>query len=181
MELEGAIKFHGHLCFGLCVGFRASKLALEYLGMEKSKDEELFVIAENRSCAVDAIQCVAGATAGRGNLLIKDFGKHAYAFASREKKRALRIVLRYESFSGINDQKSRIKKILDADGEDVFNVGEVKIKIPPVARVEVSVQCHNCKEPVMKTRTRTKNKKPFCTSCYEKVYIQSSGKRTSEE
>ncbi|MFQ5887745.1 MAG: FmdE family protein, partial [Candidatus Hydrothermarchaeales archaeon] len=70
-EIKGAVDFHGHLCFGLSVGLAASKFAMEYLSVGKAKGEELVVIVENNSCAVDAIQFVAGTTLGRGNLIVK--------------------------------------------------------------------------------------------------------------
>lgn len=42
------IKFHGHFCPGLAMGYRASEIAAEELGipLEKASDEEIVCIAE---------------------------------------------------------------------------------------------------------------------------------------
>ncbi len=174
-EISGAVAFHGHLCFGLSVGLLASKLALNRLGVEKSIGEELVVFTENDSCAVDAIQYITGATLGRGNLFVKNFGKHAYIFARRDTGRAVRISLKYDVFSNIGDRALRIRKIIGSKkGEELFNVEDVKVVIPPLAEKARSVQCSKCKEPVMKTRTRNKDGRIYCIPCYEKVYIEAS-------
>jgi len=180
-EVKEAVKLHGHLCFGLCVGLAASRFAMENLGVERAKGEELVVIAENNSCAVDAIQIVAGATSGRGNLIIKDWGKHAYTFATRKDGRAIRVSLRYDVFAGIKDRKKRMKKLMDIEASEAFKLKEVKIDLPPEAEVVKSVQCSSCKEPVMETRTRLIDGGRYCTSCYEKVYIEPSGIETQRD
>jgi formylmethanofuran dehydrogenase subunit E len=46
--------------------------AMESLEMFRAKDEELVAIVENDACGVDALQCVAGCTLGKGNLLFRD-------------------------------------------------------------------------------------------------------------
>ena len=54
-NFEEAVRFHGHACPGLALGFRAAEIGLAELGLGRSRDEELVAICENRSCAVDAI------------------------------------------------------------------------------------------------------------------------------
>lgn len=174
-EVKGAVKFHGHLCFGLAVGIAATRLAMERLATGKAVGEEVVAIAENSSCAVDAIQFLAGTTLGRGNLIVNDWGKHAYTFARRDDGRAVRLSLRYEAFKDIHDREKRMEKILSSRGEEVFNIRDVKIELPPEAEVVSSIQCSSCKEPVMRTRTRTVEGEVYCIPCYEKVYIQPSG------
>jgi formylmethanofuran dehydrogenase subunit E len=175
-EVKEATNFHGHICFGLCVGIAACRLAMERLGISRAKGEEIIAIVENNSCAVDAVQFIAGATIGRGNLFIKDYGKHAYTFARRSDGGAVRISLRYDAFGGISNREKRIEKVLKSKGEEVFNVRDVKIDVPPEAEVVRSVQCNSCMEPVMKTMTKTEKGKVYCIPCYdEKVYIQPSG------
>jgi len=171
-ELSRAVAFHGHLCFGLCVGLAAARHAMEILSMSKAKDEELVVIAENSSCAVDAIQCLAGATLGRGNLIMRDWGKHVYTFGRRSDSKAVRLALRYDAFKGLRDMRRRIEKVLDARAEEIFDVRELTMELPPRAEVERSVQCSFCREPVMRTRTKSRDGKLYCIPCYEKVYIQ---------
>ena len=39
--LEGLIAFHGHICPGLVIGYRATLAGLERLGVNRAEDEEL--------------------------------------------------------------------------------------------------------------------------------------------
>jgi len=87
-------KFHGHVCPGTVIGYRAAKIATREFSSEKSVDEELVAIVENDSCSVDAIQVVTGCTFGKGNLIFKDHGKHVYTFINRKTGEALRISLK---------------------------------------------------------------------------------------
>jgi formylmethanofuran dehydrogenase subunit E len=172
-EIKAAEDFHGHLCFGLSVGIVASKFAMDKMGINKTTDESsFFVIAENNSCAVDAIQILCGVTLGKGNLVINDLGKHVYIFGDRKTGRALRISLKHGVFKGIKNREEKIEKIMS--GNDVFDIREIEIQPPPEAEVARSIQCELCKEPVMKTRTKVKGNKRLCLPCYEKVYIESS-------
>ena len=174
-DLNPAVDFHGHLCFGLCVGVSASKLALKILGLERARGEEIVVMAENNSCAVDGIQVLAGATLGRGNLIVKDWGKHTYTFISRVDEKAVRLVLKRDIFTGIKSKKKRIEKVISANERELFRFEEVEVEIPPVAEVVRAVQCSRCKEFVMKTRTIKHRGRIHCIPCHEKVYIESSG------
>lgn len=42
-----AIRFHGHVCPGLIIGYRAAKVAQSAFRVERSEDEELVAIVEN--------------------------------------------------------------------------------------------------------------------------------------
>lgn len=41
-----ALKFHGHRCPAMPLGLRAGLAAMRVLGVERSKDKELMVLAE---------------------------------------------------------------------------------------------------------------------------------------
>jgi len=62
------------------------------LGAIRSDDEELFAVVESDACGVDALQCVSGCTFGKGNLVFRDYGKHAYSLFSRVKQQGVRVV-----------------------------------------------------------------------------------------
>jgi len=87
-DLKKCIEFHGHLCPGLVYGYRVAKEAITLLDLKRSKDEEVAVISENDSCAVDALQVLLGTSIGKGNLIFKDYGKNAYTILNRSSKRA---------------------------------------------------------------------------------------------
>src|SRR5210317_567836 len=96
MEFQEVVKFHGHACPGLAFGFRVTKLALRELGIDRSSDEELVAVVENNSCAVDAIQAMAGCTFGKGNLIFKDHGKQVYTFIKRSSGESVRVAVDWQ-------------------------------------------------------------------------------------
>ena len=86
--------FHGHVCGGLTIGYKASLLAMELLEMTFSKDEQIVCIAENDTCSVDAIQVMLGCSIGKGNLLFHMTGKQAFTFFNRLNGKSVRLLLK---------------------------------------------------------------------------------------
>src|SRR5450756_2944554 len=80
---QAVTEFHGHICPGTIIGYRAAQIAVREFSSKRSVDEALIAIVENDSCSVDAIQVVTGCTFGKGNLIFKDYGKHVYTFINR--------------------------------------------------------------------------------------------------
>ena len=168
--LEGLVAFHGHLCPGLAIGYRATLAALESLGVDRSRDEELIAIVENDSCSVDATQFLAGTTFGKGNLIFRDFGKQVFTFARRDDRRAVRISLRPGALKQPDETASdwrqkKIDYVLSASQEDLFDVREVEMELPPQAQIRRSVVCESCGEQVMETRTVERDGKTICLDC----------------
>ncbi|MHB9111676.1 MAG: FmdE family protein [Thermoleophilia bacterium] len=169
--LEGLITFHGHICPGLAIGYRATVAGLERLGVERAEDEELIAIVENDSCSVDAAQFLAGATFGKGNFFFRDYGKQVFTFARRDSSNAVRVSLKPDRMGPPAAEKNtdwrqeRIDFILESPLEDLFTISEVEIELPPPASIRRSVICESCGEPVMETRTVNKDGKTICRDC----------------
>ena len=87
---DRAVEFHGHSCPGLLSGMVIGIIALNQLRAKHSVDEEVVVISEGQSCMVDALQVVLGATLGKGNLLLKDYGKTAATVFNRDTGKGIR-------------------------------------------------------------------------------------------
>ncbi len=186
---EKSVEFHGHICVGLAMGYRASLAALRALGTKPAEDEELVAIVENDACGVDALQVLTGCTFGKGNLIFRDYGKHVYTVGHRDQGAAVRVAvkdlswalgdghqeLRQRVFSGAASeeemsrfraaQEEAVQRILEAPEEQVCEVQHVAIDLPPRARIFPSVFCQECGERVMKTRTRKKGGKVTCIPC----------------
>jgi formylmethanofuran dehydrogenase subunit E len=186
-----AVAFHGHSCPGLALGYRAAQHAMDALRAGRSDDEELVCIVENDACGVDAIQLVAGCSMGKGNLIFRNFGKHAYTFIDRSYDRAIRLVQRpepvieridpkasdlrqkvmggtatKEEIAEFNKRQSAvIEKILAIPVEDLFLIKEITPEIPEKARIFRSVQCAECGEMVAEHRARVKDGKFVCIPC----------------
>ncbi len=168
--MEELVAFHGHLCPGLAIGYRATVAGLERLGVDRARDEELVAIVENDSCSADAVQFLAGTTFGKGNFIFRDFGKQVFTFARRDDNRAVRVALKPEALPQPSAQTSdwrqeKIDYILNAPMEDLFDVQDEEIEIPPTAEIRKSVLCDNCGEPVMETRTVVRDGRTICLDC----------------
>ena len=107
-DLKRCVEFHGHICPGLVYGYRVAKEAIRLMNLGRSVDEEVVAICENDSCAIDALQVLLGTVAGKGNLIIKDFGKNAFTVLDRSKRQAYRF-----SRKTRYDYKGRDKSVFD--------------------------------------------------------------------
>jgi formylmethanofuran dehydrogenase subunit E len=198
MDFDDAVKFHGHACPGLAIGYRVARLALQEMG-KRSRDEELVAIVENDSCAVDAVQLYCGCTFGKGNLIFRDYGKQVYTFIKRPGAEAIRIAVKWDSpaddpetaamwqlYSGgdrspevtevIQNRKAqKMKAVLEADDTELFEIKRVKVEMPEPARIFKSLACDRCGEKVMATRVREVDGRQLCIPCY-----QASGNRRQE-
>jgi formylmethanofuran dehydrogenase subunit E len=188
-EWDNVVAFHGHRCMGLATGYRVAEAALQALQSGRDIDEELVAIVENDSCAVDAIQYVTGCTLGKGNLILRDYGKQAYNFARRSDGKAVRIIPRNregksqhelnelrrkilvgnptdeerERFAALNARA--ISEYLVSPLEDVVKIKNTAIKLPEKARIFNSITCAECGENVMEPRARVKNGQMVCIPC----------------
>lgn len=146
-KLDEVIEFHGHICPGLALGYRAATFALKHFG-KRAKDEELVSIVENDSCAVDAVQVITGCTFGKGNLIFRDYGKQVYTFIKRPSGDAVRISVEWtppeetekdkkmwerymkgdhspEVQKVVHDRKAKkVATILNASDKELFNIRE---------------------------------------------------------
>ncbi len=157
-DLEQVVKFHGHFCGGILIGYRAAKIALERLAAGRAEDEELVAIVENDSCAADAVQVLTGCTFGKGNLFFRDHGKHVYTFALRPSGRAVRVSFR-------PGPHLPHEQMLQAKPDELFWIEATTLSLPTPARIHDSVLCERCGEPVMATRTRRRGGKVLCIPC----------------
>lgn len=190
MNFDTAVQFHGHVCPGLSIGYRVAVLAAERF-KDRSKDEELVAIVENRSCAVDAIQAINGCTCGKGNLIFKDHGKHVYTYFKRGDNKALRISLKPDALpqdekhialfaklragtASSEEEKefreshnAKSQRILEMPEEELFRVSEVNIEPSEKAIIYPTVICSKCGEGFMEPLGRVKNGEIVCISCFE--------------
>ncbi len=176
-DLEEAARFHGHLCPGLAIGYRATRAAMERMGLERSRDEELVCVVENDSCSVDAVQYLAGCTFGKGNLVFRDHGKQVFTFALRGRPgKAVRVSLRADAFPPPGDEdpserrKRVLRRMLEAPVDELFRVEEVEFELPAEAVIHPSVPCERCGEPTMQTRLVEVEGRKLCIPCAEAVH-----------
>ncbi|NLI90165.1 MAG: formylmethanofuran dehydrogenase [Epulopiscium sp.] len=170
---EKCADFHGHVCGGLTIGYKAALYAIELMDLKLDKelgsssissDEEIVCICENDACGVDAIQVILGCTIGKGNLLFHMTGKQAFSFYNRDTNQSVRLVLksapkgmtREESFDYYQSCKPR----------DMFDVKDTAIKLPEKAQIFRSIDCELCHERTSENMIRLEDGKSLCLDCY---------------
>ena len=192
-DFNQCVKFHGHLCPGLSIGFRAAQVLMKRLGVRKAPDEELVVMVETDACGADAIQVMTGCTFGKGNFIFKNYGKHAFSLMDRKRGTGVRVCLRPDIFKNDAEflllfervqneeaspvelerfgqlQMEKTKKILDGDSDFLFKIEEISPDIPAKARVIESGICDLCGEPTKRDLLLQRNGKQRCILCDQKT------------
>lgn len=189
-DYQACVKFHGHTCMGVTIGYQAAKLAMELLTEMRAVDEELIVIVETDACCCDAIQVLTGCTFGKGNFFYRDYGKMAFTFGSRTSGQGVRLVLKPAIFQIPEREKflaekiaagqanvaerQEYQKIYEARGEDLFSGGPSaffdvehlrELNFPPKAPRAPSIACKVCGEMVMKTKLTEVAGHLVCQGC----------------
>jgi formylmethanofuran dehydrogenase subunit E len=189
-DLKRCIEFHGHICPGLIYGYRVAKEAMKLMNIGRSVDEEVVAICENDSCAVDALQVMLGTVTGKGNLIIKNFGKNAYTVLSRSKGQAYRFSrkTRYDytgesksEFGRLEaavaakiaseDDRRKLKRLkivdlLERPFEEIFTIIEVSFDEPLYAPLAPSEPCAICGEMTMETKMiKLNDGRQVCIPC----------------
>jgi formylmethanofuran dehydrogenase subunit E len=187
-------EFHGHICPGLAIGFKAAQALISHLGATRAPDEELVAIVETDACGADAIQVMTGCTLGKGNLILKSYGKHAFSLADRKRGKVFRACLRSDAivsdpehlvlFERVRKgeaktkeierfeqlRKKRLKEILEADTDTLFTIKEVEADIPHKARIVESAVCDQCGEPTMVDLLQEREGQKVCIPCAQRVH-----------
>ncbi len=172
MNYQEIIRFHGHECPGLAIGYRMAVAGMKELDSVRSEDEEIVAIVENNACGVDALQCVSGCTFGKGNLIFRDYGKHVYTLYSRKTRRGVRVVFQGENIPGEMraDRMTMAQWILDAPADRFLSITRVSIDEPEPARIMKSEPCFVCGEATMESRLRDVDGKRMCVPCSESIH-----------
>ena len=167
LELNKAVEFHGHLCPGLVIGYRAALMAMWELGITRAQDEELVATVYTDSCAVDAVQVLTGCTFGKGNLRFRDLGKHVFLFARQGSGQWLRLALRHDGWGQAGDRVKLVRTLLRLPESSLFSVRQVPMEPSRPANIFATIECAFCGEGVMEPRARVREGKYACLECAE--------------
>ncbi|MGD9222503.1 MAG: FmdE family protein [Desulfobacteraceae bacterium] len=184
------LDFHGHLCPGLALGYQAAQAGMQWLAAQRAEDEELVAIVETDACCADAVQVITGCTFGKGNFIYRDYGKIAFTFFNRTTGKGVRIARTAEKKDPVSpehqnlmdkirqqtateaerEQAGRMRaeasnRILDRQPEELFTITEVTVPLPEKARIEPSVNCDRCNEPVMGSKLEHVEAERVCRGC----------------
>ncbi len=188
-DFQHCVRFHGHVCLGLAIGYAAARAARTAIQAGRAEDEELVAIVENDSCAVDAVQALLGCTFGKGNLIFRDWGKQVFTFIDRKARRGVRVSFtgpmpaRHERYAlklkmdvgtATEEDKRRfeelreqaVKTLISADPKEFFDIREVQTAMPPLARAVTTQPCESCGELTMTSKLKDKDGRKVCGECF---------------
>ena len=162
---EKCVDFHGHVCGGLTIGYKAALYAMELLDLTFSEDEQVVCVSENDACGVDAIQIMLGCSVGKGNLLFHMRGKQAFSFYNRKTGKSIRLVLkprpegmtREQSFDYYQEKKP----------QELFDIKKPQVMLPASAKIFTSYVCDCCGEIAGSNWIRLCGEQKLCLDCYE--------------
>ena len=163
---DKSVAFHGHVCGGVTIGYKAALYAIELLDITFSKDEEVVCVTENDACGVDAIQVILGCSVGKGNLLFHMTGKQAFNFYDRKKGKAVRLILKKRPEGMTREEAFDYYQGLEP--RDMFDITEVSVELPETARLFDSYECERCKETTGANWIRIQAGEKLCIDCANK-------------
>ena len=188
-DFKRCAAFHGHVCPGLSIGYRAAVAALAWLREKRAADEELVAVVETDACSADAVQGITGCTFGKGNFLHKDHGKMALTLFSRQSGEGVRVLMRQGAFEPDAEHFALLQKVaageagdaerqrfqelhlqssrdvLEMPTERLFTLSPVTMAPPPKARIDRSLPCARCGEPTMASKLETIDGRQVCRGC----------------
>lgn len=204
--LRKAGQLHGHFCPFLALGVRAGVRGIKSLGVKTKGMEDVLAIIETNSCFADGIQMISGCSFGNNSLIYRDFGKTAISFVKRNGE-GIRISVKVNDgwldekyphathlFQTVikkrqGDEKTKKKlqevwekigfDILEFPEEELFQIKQVKMKIPEYAPVMESFVCSECGEKIMESRAIRKEGKILCIPCSKEGFYQLDGEGIS--
>ena len=193
--LEVGRQFHGHNCPAMPLGLRAGAAAMNILGVERSQDKELVILAETgddhaAGCFVDGLMTVTGCTYGKSNIKKTYYGKMAFTLIDIKRQKAVRVQLKRDFFGKMLQSpfvQQRKQGVLPQDipasltnalVEGVMNRAEEEfLDIGPVT--DYSFQkvkgtfdtdlCEVCGERVFVHKLQSAKGKRVCVPCAEKA------------
>ena len=189
-DFQKCVEFHGHLCPGLTMGYKASVAGLEWLKAHRSVDEEIVAVVETDACSADAVQAMTGCTFGKGNFIFKDHGKMAFTFFSRQSGKGVRVVLKSGALkpdekhlkliqkkqdgtatdAELEEFKRQFEKrthtILETPADEIFDLKEAQFDPPAKAQIQPSIACSQCGEPTMESKLIDEGGLWICRGCY---------------
>ncbi|MBB5336614.1 FmdE family protein [Pectinatus brassicae] len=192
--LQLGLEFHGHKCPAMPLGLRAGAAAMNQLNVIRSKDKELFLIAETGNdhaagCFVDGLMTITGCTYGKSNIKKSYYGKMAFTLVDTENEKAVRIQLKPDFFEKmlqspfVQQRKQGIlpqnipSNIIDPLLSGVMNRSEDDfLLISPIFNYPFKKKkgnfdteiCEMCGERVFSHKLQNINGKKICIPCAEK-------------
>lgn len=172
--LQKAKEFHGEICPGIVMGTRMTIAGLRELGMDPlKKNRDLIVYVEIDRCATDAIQAICGVTLGHRSLKHMNYGKFAATFINTRSNKAVRVTALPKKPDQSQDMKEVAKMVCNAPEEELFQIQQVAVHIPPEDLPGFPIHkdlCSLCGEQIMDSKEVIVEGKVLCRNCAQGSY-----------
>jgi formylmethanofuran dehydrogenase subunit E len=193
--LDIALEFHGHKCPAMPMGLRAGLAAMKALGVERSKDKELFVEAETgkghaAGCFLDGVMTATGCTYGKANIQKLYYNKMAFTLTEVKTGRSVRVSLKPDFFEKalnspfVQERKKGIppqdipaaitdplvQRVLGLSESEFLDVGDIFQKDLKKGSPNFNVKrCAKCGEAVFTDKLIVESDcRTICVPCAEK-------------
>jgi len=196
------LELHGHKCPAMPLGLRAGAVAMNKLGVARSRDKTLLALVELGDahcahCFGDGVQMVTGCTYGKGNIKQLGYGKFGLTLVDKTTGRAVRVVPKGDGqmqmkqtpffqeyrMKGVPPSKvpdevvdPLIARVLDAPAEELFNVGDVfDYEVTAKSENFSSFVCDRCGDMVVEPYGRLVDGEKVCIPCQQELLAETSG------
>ncbi len=191
-EFENAVRFHGHKCPAMPIGFRAGKIAMRMLGVQRSKNKELTILSETgkghaAGCFLDGIMSATGCTYGKANIQKLYYNKLAFTLTDAKTNRSIRVSVNPDFLekalnspfvqkrkNGIEPQDipaeivdPLVNKVLTVQEKEVFSIGKIKkVAVEKKKGIFDAKRCDNCGEITFVNKLRlSSDGRLLCIPC----------------
>lgn len=107
-DLQELTEFHGHICFGVLLGYKACKYAVDIIGLS----DNMMVITEKENCGNDAVRFLLNCTAENQKLICRGGNRQSWAFYNRDEEEGVRLTLNPALKSQLPDDKDQALVLL---------------------------------------------------------------------
>ncbi len=168
-EFNDVVAFHRCYCLDIAMGYRVAKALMREMGEDMRDLKHVIAYAGAPTCAVDAIQKIAGCTLGKRNLIYTNTGKSVFALQNTRSGRTVRAYVHYwdtfdqlafraqrekASAATTPGKKAEFKEMLDAKIEEIlttaegslFRITESTMATPQKSGKFISERCDSCGE-----------------------------------
>lgn len=124
-DLQKLMDHHGHLCFGVLLGYKACKYAVEIIGPSANMTAETV----NAGCGNDAVRLLLDCREENGKLLDQRGNTQSWAFYSPDEDEGVRLKLNPALASQLpKDKDQALMALFEMPGSMVFLVEPFAMK-----------------------------------------------------
>jgi len=189
-EFQALLAFHGCYCLDIALGYRVVKALLREMGEDMSNLKQVVAYTGAPTCAVDAVQQLAGCTLGKRNLYYTNTGKSTFVFHNTASAKAVRAYCHYwddfdhdalrrcrkeaaDPATATPEKKQALQmllerevgKILGLPENELFRLSRVNLPVPPKFSKYRSDPCAICGEYAKHDLLVERAGRQLCAEC----------------